>query len=142
MEEEYGIELKLLTDKFKVAMSNVSRETKSWADELNDGTTIDLSDKFVRSKELELEIKNLKKELSMLAPDDSAFQEYALAIKEAEDESEAADDDDLMEMSLFSDDAEKVLSDGDFEDFKDMEEGLSESDEDYIERLISEEGNK
>ena len=86
MEEEYGIELKLLTDKFKVAMSNVSRETKSWASELNDGTTIDLSDKFVRSKELELEIKNLKKELSTLAPDDSAFQEYALAIKEAEDE--------------------------------------------------------
>ena len=86
MEEEYGIELKLLTDKFKVAMSNVSRETKSWANELNDGTTIDLSDKFVRSKELELEIKNLKKELSTLAPDDSAFQEYALAIKEAEDE--------------------------------------------------------
>ena len=86
MEEEYGIELKLLTDKFKVAMSNVSRETKSWASELNDGTNIDLSDKFVRSKELELEIKNLKKELSMLAPDDSAFQEYALAIKEAEDE--------------------------------------------------------
>ena len=86
MEEEYGIELKLLTDKFKVALSNVSRETKSWADELNDGTTIDLSDKFVRSKELELEIKNLKKELSTLAPDDSAFQEYALAIKEAEDE--------------------------------------------------------
>ena len=63
-------------------------------------------------------------------------------IKDAEDESEAADDDDLMEMSLFSDDAEKVLSDGDFEDFKDMEEGLSESDEDYIERLISGEGNK
>lgn len=86
MEEEYGIELKLLTDKFKAAMSNVSRETKSWANELNDGTTIDLSDKFVRSKELELEIKNLKKELSTLAPDDSAFQEYALAIKEAEDE--------------------------------------------------------
>lgn len=86
MEEEYGIELKLLTDKFKVAMSNVSRETKSWADGLQDDTTIDLSDKFVRSKELELEIKNLKKELSTLAPDDSAFQEYALAIKEAEDE--------------------------------------------------------
>ena len=86
MEEEYGIELKLLTDKFKVAMSNVSRETKSWANELNDGTTIDLNDKFVRSKELETTIRNLKKELSMLAPDDSAFQEYALAIKEAEDE--------------------------------------------------------
>ena len=86
MEEEYGIELKLLTDKFKVAMSNVSRETKSWADELQDDTAIDLNDKFVRSKELELEIKNLKKELSTLAPDDSAFQEYALAIKEAEDE--------------------------------------------------------
>ena len=86
MEEEYGIELKLLTDKFKVAMSNVSRETKSWANELNDGTNIDLSDKFVKSKELELEIKNLKKELANLSPDDSAFQEYALAIKEAEDE--------------------------------------------------------
>ena len=86
MEEEYGIELKLLTDKFKVAMSNVSRETKSWANELNDGTNIDLSDKFVKSKELETTIRNLKKELSMLAPDDSAFQEYALAIKEAEDE--------------------------------------------------------
>ena len=86
MEEEYGIELKLLTDKFKVAMSNVSRETKSWADELQDDTTIDLNDKFVRSKELETTIRNLKKELSMLAPDDSAFQEYALAIKEAEDE--------------------------------------------------------
>lgn len=86
MEDEYGIELKLLTDKFKVAMSNVSRETKSWADELNDGTNIDLSDKFVKSKELETTIRNLKKELSMLTPDDSAFQEYALAIKEAEDE--------------------------------------------------------
>ena len=86
MEDEYGIELNLLTDKCKVAMSNVSRETKSWADELNDGTNIDLSDKFVKSKELELEIKNLKKELAYLSPDDSAFQEYALAIKEAEDE--------------------------------------------------------
>ena len=86
MEEEYGIELKLLTDKFKVAMSNVSRETKSWADELQDDTKIDLNDKFVRSKELETTIRNLKKELSMLSPDDSAFQEYALAIKEAEDE--------------------------------------------------------
>lgn len=86
MEDEYGIELKLLTDKFKVAMNNVSRETKSWADELQDDTTIDLNDKFVKSKELETTIRNLKKELSMLAPDDSAFQEYALAIKEAEDE--------------------------------------------------------
>ena len=86
MEDEYGIELKLLTDKFKVALSNVSKETKSWANELNDGTNIDLSDKFVKSKELELEIKNLKKELANLSPDDSAFQEYALAIKEAEEE--------------------------------------------------------
>lgn len=86
MEEEYGIELKLLTDKFKIAMSNVSRETKSWADELQDDTTVDLSDKFIRSKELEVTIRNLKKELSTLSPDDSAFQEYVLAIKEAEDE--------------------------------------------------------
>ena len=56
-------------------------------------------------------------------------------IKEAQDDSEAATDDELMEMELFNDDATKVLTDGDFEEFRDFEEDLEAETEDLIKRL-------
>lgn len=57
-------------------------------------------------------------------------------IKEAQDDSEAATDDELMEMELFdNDDSTKVLTDGDFEEFRDFEEDLEAETEDLIKRL-------
>lgn len=56
-------------------------------------------------------------------------------IKEAQDDSEAATDDELMEMELFENDGTKVLTDGDFEEFRDFEEDLEAETEDLIKRL-------
>lgn len=56
-------------------------------------------------------------------------------IKEAQDDSEAATDDELMEMELFDDNATKVLTDGDFEEFRDFEEDLEAETEALIKRL-------
>ncbi len=59
-------------------------------------------------------------------------------IKEAQDDSEAATDDELMEMELFDDDATKVLTDGDFEEFRNFEEDLEAETEELIKRLTEE----
>ena len=56
-------------------------------------------------------------------------------IKEAQDDSEAATDDELMEMELFDNDATKVLTDGDFEEFRSFEEDLEAETEELIKRL-------
>ena len=57
-------------------------------------------------------------------------------IKEAQDDSEAATDDELMEMELFeNDDSTKVLTDGDFEEFKEFEDDLEAETEELIRRL-------
>lgn len=56
-------------------------------------------------------------------------------IKEAQDDSEAATDDELMEMELFENDGTKVLTDGDFEEFRDFEEDLEAETEELIKRL-------
>jgi hypothetical protein len=49
-------------------------------------------------------------------------------IKEAEQASEAADEDELMENALFSDEATSVLSDEAFTDFNETEEEWEEAD--------------
>jgi hypothetical protein len=58
-------------------------------------------------------------------------------IKEAQDDSEAATDDELMEMELFDNDsANKVLTDGDFEEFREYEEDLEAQTEELLKNLI------
>ena len=57
-------------------------------------------------------------------------------IKEAEDAADAADDDEIMENSLFSDDSTNYISDGDYSDFKDLEEEFEENDEEYLNKLL------
>jgi hypothetical protein len=58
-------------------------------------------------------------------------------IKEAETDAEAASDEDLLEMELFADDAKKVLTDEDFEAFREFEEDI-EDEEDIISKLLEE----
>ena len=57
-------------------------------------------------------------------------------IKEAEDAADAADDDEIMENSLFSDDSTNYISDGDYSDFKNLEEEFEENDEEYLNKLL------
>jgi hypothetical protein len=61
--------------------------------------------------------------------------------READGASEAADEEELMEAALFDDGATKVLTDGDFEDFREFEEDIEEYDTSYIEKLLSGEGD-
>ena len=42
-----------------------------------------------------------------------------------------------MEAALFDDGATKVLTDGDFEEFRDFEEDVEEYDTEYIEKLLN-----
>ena len=63
-------------------------------------------------------------------------------VKEAESAAEAADEDELMENTLFSDEATSVLSDEAFTDFNDAEEEWEEADEEFLQRLISGEEDK
>ena len=58
-------------------------------------------------------------------------------IKEAETDAEAASDEDLLEMELFADDAKKVLTDEDFEAFREFEDDI-EDEEDIISKLLEE----
>ena len=58
-------------------------------------------------------------------------------IKEAETDAEAASDEDLLEMELFADDAKKMLTDEDFEAFREFEEDI-EDEEDIISKLLEE----
>ena len=57
-------------------------------------------------------------------------------LKEIEEGAEAADDDDLMENSLFSDNAEAILEDGDFSQLRDLEEEWADEDEEYINSVL------
>ena len=57
--------------------------------------------------------------------------------READGASEAADEDELMEAALFEDGATKVLTDSDFEEFREFEEDVEEYDTAYIEKLLS-----
>ena len=58
-------------------------------------------------------------------------------IKEAQTDAEAASDDELMEMELFADDAKKILTDEDFEAFREFEDDI-EDEEELIARLLEE----
>lgn len=57
-------------------------------------------------------------------------------LKEIEEGAEAADDDDLMENSLFSDYAEAALEDGDFSQLRELEEEWADEDEEYINSVL------
>ena len=57
--------------------------------------------------------------------------------READGASEAADEDELMEAALFEDGATKVLTDSDFEEFREFEEDVEEYDTAYIEKLLN-----
>lgn len=61
--------------------------------------------------------------------------------READGASEAADEDELMEAALFEDGATKVLTDSDFEEFREFEENVEEYDTAYIEKLLNGEEN-
>ena len=56
--------------------------------------------------------------------------------KEAENEAEAANDEELLEMELFGDDAESVLEDEDFAILRDLEEEAGDADDDFIKSLL------
>lgn len=55
--------------------------------------------------------------------------------KEAQGDAEAADDEDLLDNLLFSDEAESVIKDEDFETFYDYEEELAALDDQYLSSL-------
>ena len=57
--------------------------------------------------------------------------------READGASEAADEEELMEAALFEDGATKVLTDSDFEEFREFEEDVEEYDTAYIEKLLN-----
>ena len=59
-------------------------------------------------------------------------------IKEAEEAADAADDDEIMDNMLFSDNSKEVLTDGDFSDFMELEEELEDIDEDYLIKMLGE----
>lgn len=58
-------------------------------------------------------------------------------LREAETEADAASDEDILEDALFSNDI-NYISDGEFEDFKEFEEELSEKDEALLQSLAEE----
>ena len=57
-------------------------------------------------------------------------------IKEAENEAEAANDEELLEAELFSDEAESVLQDEDFAVLRDLEEENAEADDEFLRSLL------
>ena len=56
--------------------------------------------------------------------------------REAIDASEAADDDEIMENALFSEEAEKVITDGDITNFRETEEEWADDDEEFLKSLL------
>ena len=56
--------------------------------------------------------------------------------KEAENEAEAANDEELLEMELFGDDSESVLEDEDFAILRELEEEAGDADDDFIKSLL------
>ena len=57
-------------------------------------------------------------------------------IKEAENEAEAANDEELLEAELFSDEAESVLQDEDFAALRALEEEGADEDDDFLKSLL------
>ena len=57
-------------------------------------------------------------------------------LKEAENEAEAANDEELLEMELFGDDAESVLEDEDFAILRELEDEAGEADDNFIKSLL------
>ena len=57
-------------------------------------------------------------------------------VKEAEDDSDNASDDDAFEEQLFSEDAESLLNDEAYTEFQDYEDELAEMDEAHIKEVI------
>lgn len=57
-------------------------------------------------------------------------------VKEAEDDSDNASDDDAFEEQLFSEDAESLLNDEAYTEFQDYEDELAEIDEAHIQEVI------
>jgi hypothetical protein len=58
--------------------------------------------------------------------------------KEAENAADAANDEELLEMELFGDDAESVLQDEDFVALSEMEDDLGLEDEEFLRSLLEE----
>lgn len=56
--------------------------------------------------------------------------------REANDAAEAADDDEIMENALFSEEAERVITDGDITNFRETEDEWAEDDEDFLKSLL------
>ena len=56
--------------------------------------------------------------------------------REAIEDSEAADDDEIMENALFSDNAESVITDGDIASFRETEEEWADEDEEFFKALM------
>jgi hypothetical protein len=61
--------------------------------------------------------------------------------REAQGDSEAADDDEIMENALFADNATSVITDGDIAEFRELEEEWAEEDEELM-RAILEDGDE
>ena len=58
--------------------------------------------------------------------------------KEAENSAEAANDEELLEMELFGDDAESILQDEDFMALSALEEDMGEADDEFLRSLLEE----
>ena len=58
--------------------------------------------------------------------------------REANGDSEAADDDDLLEEQIFSDDAESFITDGEFQEFNESEEEMADADAAFLESELAE----
>ena len=56
--------------------------------------------------------------------------------REANDAAEAADDDEIMENALFSEEAERLITDGDITNFRETEDEWAEDDEDFLKSLL------
>ncbi len=61
--------------------------------------------------------------------------------REAQGDSEAADDDEIMENALFADNATSVITDGDIAEFRELEDEWAEEDEELM-RVILEDGDE
>ena len=61
--------------------------------------------------------------------------------REAQGDSEAADDDEIMENALFADNATSVITDGDIAEFRELEDEWAEEDEELM-RAILEDGDE
>jgi hypothetical protein len=59
-------------------------------------------------------------------------------LKEAENEAEAANDEELLEIELFGDESESILNDEDFSILRDLEDEAGEADDNLLKALLEE----